>query len=109
MKRVPMPRRRAETPAERRFRADVRKRAAGRCEGRVPGVCWGSCDPLFIQAHHVGGRVGEHAHDAEVNGLGLCPPCHDWVTTHPSGAYELGLMARRNGLHNPATSGRRLA
>ena len=113
LRRVPMPPRRAglragrEDPAVTRFRVAVRRRCAGVCEARTP-VCWGVVDPLLIDAHHIGGRVGPFAHEPDVNGLGVCRACHDWIGEHLEQAYELGLAARRNAVDNPAVTGRRL-
>ena len=98
------PKRKPEAPEVRAFRVAIRKRCKGVCEARTE-VCWGVVDPLMIDPHHIGGRVGPFAHDPNANGLGVCRACHDWIGRNPERAYELRLMARRNQVDNPAMTG----
>ena len=73
-------------------RRQVFDRAEGRCEAMAGMWCTGRCENV----HHKAGRLGEDPH--ALDGLvGICGPCHRWVHDNPGEAYELGLMARRNG------------
>lgn len=94
MKRSPL-RRKPESPAVRAFRVAVRARARGVCEAQT-SVCWGVVDPLMIEAHHIGGRVGADAHNPDTNGLGCCPPCHRYIESHREESYERGWLRHRN-------------
>jgi hypothetical protein len=89
-------------PALDAFKKAVNERAAGRCEAQVHGVCIGTGR---LDAHHIGGRVGPFANDPDVNGLGVCRPCHAWIGANPDEAYRCGLAARRNQVGNPAMTG----
>lgn len=64
--------------------------------GRVPVRC-GSPDPTRppLEVHEVISRgrwAGGYLEPG--NCLALCQECHDWVTTHPIEAEEMGLSAK---------------
>ena len=84
-------RRRRDLDAYRAARAEVARRADGRCEMRTP-----VCTTVGVEAHHVKGRVGPLLTDTEWL-LWTCRPCHDLAHDRPAEAYRNGWLARRNG------------
>lgn len=84
MKRTPLKAvgRRAlrEKPEVEHFRMDLKSRSRGLCErcGQLP---------VLMECHHIVNRARAigwpKMHDADVNGLALCHPCHDRLTRYP--------------------------
>jgi hypothetical protein len=66
-------------------RMEVRARSGGLCELRIPG----QCREFASEAHHVRNRSQGGGHTAD-NLLDTCRGCHDYVTTHPALARQLG-------------------
>lgn len=58
------------------------------CQAQV--VCRGAA---AVDVHEVKSRARGGSILDPANLLCLCRPCHDWVTTHPREAEELGLSA----------------
>ncbi len=77
-----------------------RRQAHVRAEGRCEAMCSPECNGQAQQTHHVAGRGGRDPHRLE-NLKVLCDPCHRWVHGNVADAYDLGLMARRNGPVTP--------
>lgn len=66
----------------------VDRRAAGRCEADVAGVCTGQ----GVEHHHIGPRsTHPHLRTDPTNIVLSCRPCHSWIGDHPNAATELGL------------------
>ncbi len=66
--------------------AEVDRRARGRCEAKVSGVCatWGT------DRHHRGKRSVWPELVTHVQNIVLvCRPCHDWIDAHQQEASEL--------------------
>ena len=77
----------AKQPARRKCCAEVRERCGGRCEAALPSICTGKMqDTHEILARSAGGDPTDPN-----NALGLCRPCHHWITTHMNEAREMGL------------------
>lgn len=69
-------------------RAEVLKRAGGRCEAQWPG-----CQIAAHHAHHRLRRSQGGAHTPE-NLLACCWHCHEQIHGNPERAYELGHLLR---------------
>lgn len=83
--------RRRRRPARQDCMAEVRRRAGGRCELRVPGVCttWGT------QGHEPAKRSqGANATDPAQVKL-ACDACHKWVHRNVAAAVAMGLLIQR--------------
>lgn len=74
-----------------KIRIEVYERAKGRCEARAVWSCTGAVE----QVHHKQGRTGDRMTDIDKM-MGLCYPCHDFITKNPTIAYQNGWMLRRN-------------
>ena len=74
---------------ENRIRARLRAGlGAVACEARIEGVCTGMAQDWHERLSRArGGSII----DPE-NRVLLCRRCHEWVTTHPARATELGLL-----------------
>lgn len=59
------------------------------CEAKLEGICTGRAG----DAHEILTRARQGSITDGTNILLLCRECHDWVTLHPVGAAERGLMA----------------
>lgn len=88
--------RKAERPIRAEVRAQVIARDGGcRARGIAPGRCEGRPGRAPLEVHEVQGRgVRPGGHLDPENCLALCPGHHDWVTTHPAEALELGLRIK---------------
>lgn len=71
----------------KRWRARIRRRSGGRCEGRVLDVCIG-------KAQHVHHRKlrGQGGQNDEATLIDLCEPCHRWAHANPVAARERRLI-----------------
>lgn len=90
-------RRKAERPARRAVRAVVLDRDQG-CVARgvLPGRCWHPAgEPLDVHEVISRGRWRAGYLVAD-NCVSLCRGHHQWVTTHPAAATQLGFLARNN-------------
>lgn len=77
----------------------VLSRSGGNCEAMRAGCTFTGTD-----FHH---RVNRGMGTAQKSGgpeacLLLCAYCHQWVTTHPKFARELGYLVLRNAIGEPA-------
>jgi hypothetical protein len=80
-------RKKPDIPAN--VRRQVKDRSGGICELRLPDICWGRA----TQMDHIKNRSQGAGH--LVDGLQhACLPCHEWKTTHPDAAHELGIYRR---------------
>lgn len=94
--RKPLPKEGRKAERERSavasFRAEVRRRAGGWCEGATP-----ACPPhrhAGAHAHHVWPSDRDRGvHDPERGKL-LCAAGHDWTHAHPAEAERRGLLGR---------------
>lgn len=86
----------AKRVAQREARAAcvvaVSDRQRGKCAANrleIEGVdCWQWMD----EVHELGrGQWRKHCLTVPEACIGLCRPCHRWVTEHPEAAYDLGL------------------
>lgn len=90
MKAVSDRRRRRDAVYSQR-RAEVWERADGLCEVGVAADCARRCG----QVHHRAGRGGPDPHQLD-NLLCVCLPCHMWIESNRTAAYEAGWLIRRN-------------
>jgi hypothetical protein len=82
----------AEMPERARVRATVLARDRI-CRGR--GLTPVDCAAYSTDVHEL--KRGAHRRDCYLDPakcVGLCRPCHQWVTEHPSDARPLGLALR---------------
>lgn len=74
---------------ENRIRARLRaEMGAVACEARIEGVCTGMAQDWHERLPRA---RGGSAIDVE-NRVMLCRRCHEFVTTHPKAATEMGLL-----------------
>lgn len=82
-------------------RAEVRRTVLARdggCvgRGRAPGRCWHPADADTLDVHELVNRSAWRAGWlVPENCVSLCRRHHDWVTTHPDEAREVGLHFSR--------------
>lgn len=84
-----------QSAAEKRGRALVGVRADGRCEigpGNIPAPM-ALCQVWSTDWHHRQNR-SQGGDWSAANGLGLCRPCHAWVTAAPSRSCAYGWSVR---------------
>ena len=91
MKRTPIRPVSAKRARANRRRTEVLRSLYGTpCAARL-AMCTGRAE----QGHEVLSRArGGSITDPE-NIIGVCAPCHQWITEHPLEATERGLMRRR--------------
>lgn len=72
----------------------------GVVEARAGGLCERCCKrPSAVQRHHrkprqMGGTRDPLIHDPS-NVVWICCPCHDWIESHRTDAYESGWLVHR--------------
>jgi hypothetical protein len=73
-------------------RLQVMDRSEGICETVIAGrLVIPGCNGQTQQVHHIAGRTGPDPHHLD-NLLGVCRPCHEWITEHPKAATKMGLQ-----------------
>lgn len=79
-------------------KALVDVRSGGSCEAMRGGCLIGATE----YHHRVNRGMGCAARSAGPEAaLHLCRVCHRWITEHPTVAYQLGYLVRRNGIAAP--------
>lgn len=73
---------------EDRERAPILKALReGPCQARLDGCLGRATDGHEILSRARGGSITDPR-----NVIGVCRPCHSWITTHPKQATELGFL-----------------
>lgn len=84
--RAVSPKRRPEVTARKKLIAKLKRNGPVLCVLELPGCTRWADDLDEILSRARGGSIA-----SETNCRPVCRRCHDWVTTHPLEAAELGL------------------
>ena len=81
------PRRRQELRADETWARAIIDRAGNRCE---------KCGRIGTQAAHIVGKRNKVLRHHHLNGVALCPLCHDWADNQDPAAFREWLYLNRH-------------